>query len=423
MDPSATLIRSLVRAFYPTEQILILDAILLHHAIAVDDLSLLIGQPPKTIRRIAGKLREDGLFSIHNRAEMKSTSNRPFNREYYWVDIHRAIDAVKYKIKTMVKEIDKRYGQSVEEKKEWRCPQCKNEYTELDVLDSIGVDGFDCKRCGHKLESLVDVDERNGVVRQAGHEVQSRLNAQMVPFEEILQQIDNEVVPESTFDSALEKALPVERNQNTNPAVKSEPVLGKNNLPPATVHGMKTEPERVEVSMMDDEKRAAEREEEAKRRAKIAAQNALPAWHTASTVTGQPNGLGPHGSSPLANGETVNGTAVGFKRKREDDEEEEKKVDKLAIDSDVRKDEENKQLQAYFDALGGDEEDEEEENSESEDESEDESDDDEGSKAASPEEPAAKRVRIEEPSSSSGQQTPNGDDANGITPGESDEDH
>ena len=280
MDPTAaTLLRSASRAFYPPEHILILDAILLHSALSDDDLAHLMGQQRKALRKLSSKLVHDGVVTVTSRQEIKEGHTRPINKDYYWVDTHRAIDVVKYRIKSMFKEVERRYGQKVEEKKEFRCGTCKSEYTQMEVLDSVGPYGFICKLCSSELEPLVD----DSTAGQAGHEVQSRMNAQLGTFESLMQKIDNTEIAENTFDRALANHLPVKRDTPGGPTAKFEAVR-TGRLPPATVHGMKVEAEKVELQILDDEAIERKAVEEENRRHQRDLRDHMPAWHTDSTV-------------------------------------------------------------------------------------------------------------------------------------------
>ncbi len=391
MDLAQTLLRSVARAFYETEYILVIDALILHSALRDDDLALLMGQQTKQLRRLCGKLREDGLISVHSRTEIREGAQRPVSRDYYFINFHRAVDVVKYRLKKMTREIERKYGQTVEEKKEYTCPQCKSQYTLMEVLDGFAPQGFLCRRCGHVLSMAED-----GGKTSAGHEVQSRLNAQLAAFEDLMRQIDSTTIPENDFDDALANALPVLRDSSVNPALKTESIF-RPHLPAATVHGLKTDPENIEISLLDNLEEL-DHAAEAARRANIVAQNKLPAWHAVSTVTGDQTQSGAQGSQRNTNGLTK---PVGLKT----EEEEKIKVDGQG---------ENSMLDAYFAALKEEQEKEvaiEAAETAKEDADEDgvtEEDEDDGEfedvavgvnhrKENGHEPPPAKRVRIEEP--------------------------
>lgn len=392
MNIAHTLIRSIARAFYSVEHVLIIDALVLHSALRDDDLALLMGTQTKYLRKLCSKLREDGLIAVHSRSETREGAQRPFSRDYYFINYHKAIDVVKFRLKRMGRDIEARFGQTADEKKEYGCPRCGNEYTQMEVLDTIGPMGeFECKRCSHELRLLDAEASRKGGT--GGHEVQSRLNAQLAPFESLMRQIDAAVVPENDFEAALANALPVQRDEAINPAAKTEPVFGRGsgNLPAATVKGLKTGPEKITISLLDDSQLTKdEQAAEAERKAKLAASNALPAWYTQSTITGEATGLGA-GQEAAIGVQTLNGADT-----KADFADDEKKVDKLK---------DNSVMDAYFAELRKEQEadakrarqEEDEDEGDEEEEEEDEFEDVGGlqRKASTP--PAAKRVRIEEP--------------------------
>lgn len=84
MDLAVTLIKSVMRAFYSTRDILVVDALILHEAYGVqfceahckeklaetcyslrdDDLAYLMSGNTKDIHKICGKLREDRFITV-----------------------------------------------------------------------------------------------------------------------------------------------------------------------------------------------------------------------------------------------------------------------------------------------------------------------------------------------------------------------
>ena len=169
-----------------------------------------------------------------------------------------------------------------EEKKDYFCPQCKAQWTQLEVLDKVGPMGFECHRCGGPLER-----EELRAGDATGHEKQSRLMSQLEGLLGMLQQVDSEDIPNNDFETAIALSVPVPREQGTGPP-KTTVVDGANG-PPTAVKGMaQTTIAPLDVSVTAGaDKTAAEQAAEAQRKADIAAQNVLPAWHTHSTVTGE----------------------------------------------------------------------------------------------------------------------------------------
>lgn len=169
-----------------------------------------------------------------------------------------------------------------EEKKDYRCPRCKAQWTQLEVLDSIGPTGFLCHRCGEPLER-----EEPTAGDTSGSEKQVKLAAQLERVLNLLQDVDNATIPKNDFETALSLQIPVQRNKDVNPVRSTVPLeIGRG--PPAAVKGVnKPIVQDLTVDLTSSaEKTAAEKATEESRKASIAAQNVLPVWHTASTVTG-----------------------------------------------------------------------------------------------------------------------------------------
>ncbi|KAF9893428.1 hypothetical protein FE257_010740 [Aspergillus nanangensis] len=282
MDLANTLIRSVVRAFYETRHILVVDALFIHSVLHAEDLAFLLGMQQKDLRKLCAKLREDRLISVSTRAEIRDGSTRPVNREYYYIPLHPVVDAIKYKISKLTSTIKAQYTPS-EERKEYVCLRCGSEWTELDVLSLYSDEGFECQNCGAILERTEDVKGAEGIDR-TGHEKNSKLMAQLDTMLKLLKQIDSVEVPPNDFDTAWDHKVDVIRNQAINPTRAAVAVPSKRT---ELVRGKtKTDSAALEISLTSSaEKSAAEQAEEAARKAAVEKQNALPVWHTHSTVS------------------------------------------------------------------------------------------------------------------------------------------
>lgn len=206
---------------------------------------------------------------------------RPINKDYYFIDFHPTIDAIKYRIFHLTQQVKAMY-KTTQEKKEYYCPRCSAQWTEMEVLDNVGPDGFICHRC----EGLLEREEpRAG--DSTGHEKQSRLMSQLEPLLKLLQQIDAEEIPNNDFENAIAHTVPVQRDPNVNAARDTVPVNDTSSSSTAVKGLPQTSFTPLDVSVTASlDKPAAEQASEAQRKANLAAQNALPVWHTTSTVTG-----------------------------------------------------------------------------------------------------------------------------------------
>jgi transcription initiation factor TFIIE subunit alpha len=62
-----TFVQTVVRMFYETEHIVVVDALVFHCALALPDLVIILdaGKSSKTVSKLCGKLKEGGLISVY----------------------------------------------------------------------------------------------------------------------------------------------------------------------------------------------------------------------------------------------------------------------------------------------------------------------------------------------------------------------
>ncbi|TVY78107.1 Transcription initiation factor IIE subunit alpha [Lachnellula suecica] len=281
MDLAQMLVRSCVRAFYETKHILVIDALIIHSALRDDDMAYLMGMNTKELHKLCGRLKEDRFLAVHTRPEIKEGQQRPMNRIYYYIDYRATIDAIKWRVYLIDKQVQ---GNTVPEieRKEYFCPRCKSEWTVMEVLDKVGPQGFLCHRC----EYLLQQHDPNSNTR-GGHEQSTKLNAQFKFITNLLPKIDAAIIPENTFEQALASARKVNRDE-TNPAYETAPLDAAVERPTA-VRGMQvTAPTSIAVTLTTSEGPTdADIAAEKARKEKTAAQNALPVHFTHSTISGE----------------------------------------------------------------------------------------------------------------------------------------
>ena len=299
MDLAKNLIRITARAFYSTEHVLIIDALAIHSTLTDIDLAHVLGMQPKYLRKFCGRLKEDGLISVQSRGEKKEGAppttfqgkdggsqfkERLFYRDWYYLNYHRAIDSLKYRMWRLSRHIES-IGAPTTEKKDLVCPRCKSSYTELEVMDNISPMGeFLCHMCQHILDPATEDDTGE-------NESMKRLNDQLSRIVDIMRQIDSTDVPENDFDTALSHAVPIARGEY-NPARKMQIVDdAKPHL--ASSKGLALAPEKVSVSVLEDGAEVkVDPEEAARKRADEAKANMLPEWISKSTISGDITSVG-----------------------------------------------------------------------------------------------------------------------------------
>ncbi|KAI1391307.1 uncharacterized protein F4822DRAFT_181095 [Hypoxylon trugodes] len=289
MDLAQKLVRSVARAFYtePEERrmILVIDALVHHTTLRDDDMSYLLRLNTKDLNKVYSRLREDRLLHTYARSEIKEGKEKASTRNYYYIDYRQAIDAIKYKTFMLDKKVQ---GEAIpaQEKKEYFCKRCGAQWTQLEVLDNMDpLRGFLCHRCN----SLLDFDPERAA---GGHELSTKLNSQLKFIIDVLPKLDTITIPEFDFEAAYAVSLRVERERGNWVA----PSVAAESIKPTAVKGLaNTGPQSIAISITDtDGPTEAEKEAERLRKEEVAQMNALPSWHTTSTVSGISYSGGPN---------------------------------------------------------------------------------------------------------------------------------
>lgn len=248
-----------------------------------DDLAVLLGMQQKDLRKLCGRLREDRMLAVASRVESRDGIQRAVPREYYYIPLHTVVDMIKYKVHKVTQQVSSQYTPSTE-RKDYICRKCGSSWTQMEVLDNVGPEGFECHKCGALLYRAEGAD---GTTSGAGHEKQAKLMNQLAPMIDLLQAIDRTEVPPNSFEEAWDRKKDIKRDK-TNPARPSVPVGGSGiTVAKSGTRNNESDADQLTVNITTGaEKSKAELLEEEDKKAKLAKQNALPVWHTQSTVTG-----------------------------------------------------------------------------------------------------------------------------------------
>lgn len=195
-------------------------------------------------------------------------------KTFYYIHFTETIDAIKWKVFGMVKNIEDVMG-ATSRSQGYVCPVCGRRYDLLDIVANQSPDGsgFLCDDCGNIL--VEDDSQEENLVNQ---EKQRRLHDQIKPIIGALMKIDELVIPENTFESSLAIALP--------PDPSKTPTLHKfSSLPTARADATAQQnllSLQVNITSNTEASKLERRAEEEKVR--MAEENALPTWHVESTV-------------------------------------------------------------------------------------------------------------------------------------------
>ncbi|KAG8815307.1 hypothetical protein FRC19_001123 [Serendipita sp. 401] len=207
---------------------------------------------------------------------MKENQGRIVGKQYYWIDLQRFCNVVKWRISDMRNQIENSLKAELDNKG-YICPRCTKSFTALEV-DQV----FDpmrnvlaCDVCNTELE-----DNEHSEKVQGSKDRMQRFNAQMKYIRDALRDIEGVVVP--AFD-----VVRYVREQMA--AQKAAGMLDEDGLKIATGSARVQE---VEIQMVEDEDEEEKRREKQKSADEKRRQNAMPTWHTNSTISGDKTALG-----------------------------------------------------------------------------------------------------------------------------------
>lgn len=340
MDRAQVLLRTVTRAFYEPQHCIIVEGLVRHSALTTPELKGFFqnaANRKNDLTSWCAELERSGLISkctlspmilitfeyanhiLDVRAEPKSKGARgAVSTTFYYVDYRRMVDSVKYRLHTLEAKITKHSKPSAE-KKPYKCPRCKSEFTQLDLMDSIDPlgrgSGFKCKTCGEVIPPPV----RQG---KGGDTMIGLFNKQFLPIINLLREIDSVVIPEVNAEQAVAAAIPVRKKNDGPQYQKTEFEIEDEQIRPTAVKGITPAAEKIEISITTDrENNAATRAAEQERRIQIAAQNKVPEWYSKSTVTGEAVKVGQSSTDAPTSSVSVNGVTSGGDEKKLDKEE------------------------------------------------------------------------------------------------------
>lgn len=201
------LLKFVVRAFFSSPYILVLDCILFHSVLAEEDISHLLGLKRPDIRSLCSKLIEERLLSSHSQPEFQA-GTKGVRRYYYFVKYPEAIDAIKWKVHQLVIKL-KLDLQENSKPQGYLCTTCHTKYSQLDAVSLLNYDRtqFICSLCDEPL-----IEDDSNKLSQVKQQNLSRLMVQLEPIITYLKKIDDSKVEENTFELALTKLIPPQNN-------------------------------------------------------------------------------------------------------------------------------------------------------------------------------------------------------------------
>ncbi|GLB42191.1 putative TFIIE alpha subunit [Lyophyllum shimeji] len=274
------LVQHVSRAFYEPKYTIIMDQLARHPVLKDDDLAGRMGLQPKELNKVIAVLHNDRLVRIYRQNELKEGAQRSVGKQYYYIDYEYFCNVVKWRIAKMRHIIDSSLRNELDNKG-YICPQCKQSYSplEVDKLMDFARGTLICEICKAEV-----VDNENAESVLGSKDRMQRFNYQMRFIRDGLQKSEAMTLP--AFDVAAWI------RDNLTDAERQKAGQDGPGLKIAGADGKKTEDAGIGIMMSmdkDETTRKMERDAQAEMKRQ---QNAMPAWHLKSTITGDLTALG-----------------------------------------------------------------------------------------------------------------------------------
>ncbi|KAJ8586326.1 hypothetical protein M405DRAFT_795743 [Rhizopogon salebrosus TDB-379] len=273
------LVQHVSRGFYEPKFTIILDQLARHPVLKDDDLAGRMGLQAKELNKLMAVLGNDRLVQVYRQNELKEGAQRSVGRQYYYIDYRHFCDVVKWRIAEMRRIIDSGLRNELDNKG-YICPQCNKAYAplEVDKLMDFSRLIFVCEDCHAEV-----VENENAENVKGSQDRMQRFNHQMRFVVEGLRKTESMVLP------VLDVPTWVKNNVGDADKQKTGQVSGLK-IAGSGPGGRQEDGVGIVMSMDKDE--ATRRQERDAEAAAKRQQNALPAWHLKSTITGDLTALG-----------------------------------------------------------------------------------------------------------------------------------
>lgn len=275
LDEVRQLIQQVVRSFYDVRAVIVVDALLIHKVLSDRDLVSMMGLAAKDLRSVCARLKEDHLIKEVSHKDDASKDHRAYTQTFYYIHYTEAVDAIKWKMYSVENKL-KSEMDAQHNPHGYVCDTCNTKYRTIDVLPLLdpvaGV--IICDVCGSHLQEDEGPPAENG---SSVRDRMSELNPQLQSLINGLRKLDELQIPENTFQSEQQHAVPLPSAQPEASAEQSLPIAGENKRsqpvgPTFMVH------------ITSDAERQRDEELKAREKRRLAEENALPQWHVESTV-------------------------------------------------------------------------------------------------------------------------------------------
>ncbi|KAI0566124.1 Transcription factor E [Gracilaria domingensis] len=168
--------RRLVRAFYPDEFVVLLDAVLRqNNFVSHRDLAYRLRMQPKEMRQVLVRMEHARLMRRDKREQKRITirdgkkQTRVIQTDYWYVPLLEMVDAFMYRVWRITKELEEKRN-NVAEGQKYVCTRCGARFQLLDILAGERADGqFECTNMNSKAlpcKGLIREQDNSAQIRE-----------------------------------------------------------------------------------------------------------------------------------------------------------------------------------------------------------------------------------------------------------------
>ncbi|KAL9642197.1 hypothetical protein ABK040_007199 [Willaertia magna] len=228
------LVKYVMRAFYETEHIIVVDALLDYQSHQIDevreaDLAKKVNLQLKTIKKALNELRSDFLVVSEPKPVERKKGQKKFSKdEMYWkIDYKQFINAVRYKLYRISEEV------KTKEKEEMKfvCKGCHEEYSCFDAnkLYDFMTDKFICTICGCEVDESSESNDKHNDTISGKETLETKFQKQLEPINSRIKECEDYVVPLEqrwNYKAIVTREQAKKREQEQLTAIEREKKLG-----------------------------------------------------------------------------------------------------------------------------------------------------------------------------------------------------
>jgi len=189
------LVRTVMRAFYSIEHVLLMDMLIRKPCMKEEDLEHLLKFERKQLRTIIAQLKNDKMIKQRLRMET-GPDGKATRQNYHYINYRAFVNVVKYKLDHMRRKIETEERDNTS-RASFICKDCKKTYTDLeaDQLFDMSTGEFRCRFCS----GVVDEDP-SAVPKADSRLILAKFNEQIEPLYILLKEVEDIILPSDILE-------------------------------------------------------------------------------------------------------------------------------------------------------------------------------------------------------------------------------